>query len=331
MAIETERPGEKVQSGPPPKGPPEQADSWVFYDGEFRRYRDVHLGLMTHALHYGTGCFEGIRAYWNDAQQQLFVLLMEPHFKRMVNSARILRIELPYSVEQMGEAALEILRRNGYREDTYIRPIAYKSAEEIGVRLHNLKSSFAIYTAPFGNYVDVETGIRCKVVSWRRVDDNAAPARAKVTGIYINAALAKTEAMEDGFDEAIVLTDDGHVSEGSAENLFIVRDGALITPSVSENILEGITRNALIEISSNDLGLKVVERSIDRSELYIADEVFLCGTGAQVSPVLEVDRRKIGSGQAGPITKELQKIYFDIVKGRVEERLDWLTPVYQRS
>jgi len=308
--------------------PPSQAEAWVFYDGEYRQYQDVHLGLMTHALHYGTGCFEGIRAYWSDSQRQLFVLLMEPHFRRLINSARILRIELPYTVEQMMEATLEILRRNRYQEDVYIRPLAFKSSEEIGVRLHNLKDSFAIYTAPFGNYVDVETGIRCMVSSWRRVDDNAAPARAKVTGIYINSALAKTDANEKGYDEAIVLTNDGHVSEGSAENLFIVRDGTLVTPPASENILEGVTRKVLMQLAHEDLGLQVTERSIDRSELYVAEEVFLCGTGAQVSPVLEIDNRKIGDGNAGPITRQLRDLYFDIVKGRVEEHLDWLTPVY---
>jgi branched-chain amino acid aminotransferase len=286
---------------------------------------------MTHALHYGTGCFEGIRAYWNPNQEQLFAILVKPHFARLRQSAKILQIELPYTDEEMIDAAVEILRRNGYREDVYIRPLAFKSAEEIGVRLHDLKESFAIYTAPFGAYVDVEKGIRCMVSSWRRIDDNAAPARAKVTGIYVNSALAKTEANQNGFDEAIVLTQEGHVSEGSAENLFIIRDGVLITPPASDNILEGVTRKVIMELGRDDLGLQVVERSIDRSELYVADEVFLCGTGAQVSPVLEIDRRVIGDGQMGPITRELQKLYFDICYGRVEERLDWLTPIYERS
>jgi branched-chain amino acid aminotransferase len=310
---------------------PSQAESWVFFDGEFKQYRDVHLGLMTHALHYGTGCFEGIRAYWNPSQEQLFAILMKPHFARLRNSAKILQIEIAHTDDEMIDATIEILRRNGYREDVYIRPLAFKSAEEIGVRLHNLKESLAIYTAPFGAYVDVEKGIRCMVSSWRRIDDNAAPARAKVTGIYVNSALAKTEANQNGFDEAIVLTQDGHVSEGSAENLFMIRDGVLITPPASDNILEGVTRKVIMELGADDLGLQVVERSIDRSELYVADEVFLCGTGAQVSPVLEIDRRIVGDGEMGPITRELQKLYFDICYGRVEERLDWLTPIYDRS
>ncbi|HEV3234189.1 MAG TPA: branched-chain amino acid transaminase [Candidatus Dormibacteraeota bacterium] len=320
MAIEAEQ-----QHG---YAPPSQAESWVYFDGEFKQYKDVHLGLMTHALHYGTGCFEGIRGYWSETQRQMFLVLVEPHFKRLHNSAKILRIDLKYSVQEMIDATLEILRRNRFQEDVYVRPLAFKSAEEIGVRLHNLKDSFAIYTAPFGAYVDVDNGIRCMVSSWRRVDDNAAPARAKITGIYVNSALAKTDAMDNGFDEAIVLTHDGHVSEGSAENLFIVRDDVLITPPESDNILEGVTRKVLMQLAREDLGLTVVERSLDRSELYVADEVFLCGTGAQVAPVLEIDRRVIGEGIAGPVTKSLQTLYFDICKGRVEEKLDWLTPVY---
>jgi branched-chain amino acid aminotransferase len=258
----------------------------------------------------------------------MFLVLVEPHFRRLQQSAKIVRIELKYGIQEMTEATLEILRRNRFQEDVYIRPLAFKSSEEIGVRLHNLDDSFAIYTAPFGAYVDVENGIRCMVSSWRRVDDNAAPARAKITGIYINSALAKTEAMDNGFDEAIVLTHDGHVSEGSAENIFVVREDTLITPPESDNILEGVTRKVLMKLAREDLGLPVVERSLDRSELYVADEVFLCGTGAQVSPVIDIDRRIIGDGVVGPVTKALQDLYFDICKGRVEEKLDWLTPVY---
>ena len=320
MALETEN--SEVYA------PPSQAESWVYFDGEFKQYKDVHLGLMTHALHYGTGCFEGIRGYWSETQRQMFLVLVEPHFRRLQQSAKIVRIELKYGIQEMTEATLEILRRNRFQEDVYIRPLAFKSSEEIGVRLHNLDDSFAIYTAPFGAYVDVENGIRCMVSSWRRVDDNAAPARAKITGIYINSALAKTEAMDNGFDEAIVLTHDGHVSEGSAENIFVVREDTLITPPESDNILEGVTRKVLMKLAREDLGLPVVERSLDRSELYVADEVFLCGTGAQVSPVIDIDRRTIGDGAVGPVTKALQDLYFDICKGRVEEKLDWLTPVY---
>ena len=307
--------------------PPSQADTWVYFNGEFKQYKDVHLGLMTHALHYGTGCFEGIRAYWNERQEQLFGLMMEAHYRRLVNSAKILRIDLPYSIADMMAATVEILRRNGFREDVYVRPLAFKSEEKIGVKLDGIASSFAIYVAPFGDYVDVETGIHCKISSWRRIDDNAAPARAKVTGIYINSALAKSDAEEDGYDEAIVLNQDGHVSEGSAANFFMVKDGVLVTPPASDNILEGVTRNMMM-VFAGDLGIPFRERSVDRSELYVADEAFLCGTGVQISPILSVDRRVVGDGVAGPITKQLQDLYFNVVKGRVEERLDWLTPIY---
>ena len=307
---------------------PSQAESWVFHDGEVKRYADARIGLMTHALHYGTGCFEGIRAYWNEEQQQLFGFRVPEHFERLRNSAKILHMELPLGTEELCGITGELLRRNGYREDVYVRPICYKSSEEIGVRLHNLRDGFAIYTAPFGAYVDIDAGIRCMVSSWRRVDDNAGPARAKCTGIYVNSALAKTEAMQNGFDEAIVLTQDGHVSEGSAENIFLVRKGVFITPPPSENILEGITRETLIHLVTEEMGLEVVERAVDRSELYVADEVFLCGTGAQVSPVIEIDRRRIGDGEPGPLTVRLQQTYFDICKGRNPKYRDWLQAAY---
>src|SRR6195256_4701847 len=306
----------------------EQAQYWVYLDGEIKRYADARLGLMTHALHYGTGVFEGIRGYWSAEHEQLFLLKLREHYRRMQNSVKVLKLKIPMSLDELCETSIELIKRNNFRQDVYIRPLAFKSSEEIGVRLHNLKDSFAIYVTPFGNYVDIERGIRCMVSSWRRVDDNAAPARAKITGIYVNSALAKTEAMENGFDEAIMLTHEGHVCEGSAENIFIVRNGTLITPPESDNILEGITRATLIHLATEEMGLEVVQRCIDRSELYIADEVFLCGTGAQVSPVIEIDRRRIGDGEPGPLTSRIQADYFAICKGRNPKYRDWLTAVY---
>jgi branched-chain amino acid aminotransferase len=302
-------------------------DAWVFFNGDFLRYRDARIGVMTHALHYGTGCFEGIRAYWAEDVGRLYSFRVPEHYDRLRNSAKILHMRLPYGTADLCEITSELLRRNGYREDVYVRPLCYKASEEIGVRLHNLDDGFLIYTTPFGAYVDIEKGIRCMVSTWRRIDDNVAPARAKCTGIYVNSALAKTEAIESGFDEAIMLTHEGHVSEGSAENLFIVRGGVFVTPPASENILEGITRSTLMQLITEEMGLEVQERSIDRSELYVADEMFLCGTGAQVSPVVEVDRRVVGDGEPGPLTSRLQTIYFDICKGRTPKYRDWLTPV----
>jgi branched-chain amino acid aminotransferase len=307
---------------------PEHPNSWVFYDGRLARYHDVHLGLMTHALHYGTGCFEGIRAYWNQEKNQLFLLQAPAHFDRLRNSGKILRMELPYSTEELITVTLELLRRNEYRTDAYVRPLLFKAAEIIGVTLAGLPDSFLIYTAPMGNYVEIEGGIRCMVASWRRVPDVSMPARAKATACYLNSALAKSEALEHGFDEAIVLTTDGHVSEGSAENLFIYRDGCFFTPPVTDDILEGVTRRLVIQMIEKELELPVKERSIDRTELYTAEELFLCGTGAQVSPVTEVDHRQIGDGRVGELTQELQHLYFAAVRGDNPAYADWSTPVY---
>jgi branched-chain amino acid aminotransferase len=237
-------------------------------------------------------------------------------------------MEVRQSPEELAEITVELLRRDGLREDVYLRPIVYKSSETIGVRLHNLDADIVIFGVPFGQYIDTEGGIRAQVSTWRRTDDNAIPARGKITGAYVNGALAKSEAQLNGYDEAIILNADGHVSEGSAENLFIVKNGAVITPASTDNILEGITRRRLIDMARTDLGAEVRERSIDRTELYAADEVFLCGTGAQISPVIEIDRRTIGNGRPGPITRELSRAYFDAVRGRLPAYRDWLTPVY---
>lgn len=317
-----------AQAQPSHEARPEHPNSWVFFNGEITRYHDVRLGLMTHALHYGTGVFEGIRAYWNPTQEQLHLLLAGPHFDRMARSARILRMTLPHTTEDLVNTTLELLRRNAYRQDVYIRPLLFKANEEIGVRLHNLDESFAIYTAPFGNYVEIESGIACGVVSWRRVSDAALPARAKITGAYANSALSKTEAIENGYDEAIVLTEAGHVSEGSAENLFMYKDGVWFTPSVTDDILEGITRKVIMKMITDELGKTVVERAIDRTELYTCDELFLCGTGAQISPVTSVDRRPVGDGHVGEFTQELQTIYFSACRGESPKHRDWTIPVY---
>jgi branched-chain amino acid aminotransferase len=301
---------------------------WAFFRGEFVPLRDANINVMTHGFNYGTAVFEGIRAYWNADEEQLFALELVPHYERIRSSARLLMMEVRQSPEELADITVELLRRDGLREDVYLRPIVYKSSETIGVRLHNLDADITIFGVPFGQYIDTEGGIRAQISTWRRTDDNAIPARGKITGAYVNGALAKSEAQLNGFDEAIILNADGHVSEGSAENLFIVKNGAVITPSATDNILEGITRRRLIDMARTDLGAEVRERSIDRTELYGADEVFLCGTGAQISPVIEIDRRTIGTGRPGPITRELSRAYFDAVRGRLPAYRDWLTPVY---
>jgi branched-chain amino acid aminotransferase len=316
------------QESRPQAAPVETTELWAYFRGEFVPLRDANINVMTHGFNYGTAVFEGIRAYWNADEEQLFALELIPHYARIRASARLLMMDVRQSPGELAEITVELLRRDGLREDVYVRPIVYKSSETIGVRLHNLDSDITIFGVPFGQYIDTEGGIRAQVSSWRRTDDNAIPARGKITGAYVNGALAKSEAQLNGFDEAIVLTADGHVSEGSAENLFIVKDGVLITPPVTDNILEGITRRRLIAIARDDLGIATLERSIDRTELYGADEVFLCGTGAQISPVIEIDRRAIGKGRPGPVSRDLSRTYFDAVRGRTPAYRDWLTPVY---
>jgi branched-chain amino acid aminotransferase len=304
------------------------ADLWAFFRGELVPLGDARISVMTHGFNYGTAVFEGIRAYWNAEQGQLFGLDLVPHYERLKASARFLMMDVPYRPEELANWTVELLRRDGLREDAYIRPLVYKSSETIGVRLHNLDADVVIFAVPFGQYIDTDGGIRAQVSTWRRTDDNAIPARGKIAGAYVNSALAKSEAQLNGYDEAIVLTQDGHVSEGSAENLFIVRGGRIITPPVTDNILEGITRRRLMTVARERLELMVEERSIDRTELYNADEVFLCGTGAQISPVIEIDRRPIGGGVPGPVSRSLSEVYFDAVRGRIDDYADWLTPIY---
>ena len=303
----------------------------AFLGGEYVPLADAKISIMTHAFNYGTGTFEGIRGYWSAAEEQLYVFRMREHFERLHNSARILAISLPYSVDELETITLEILRRSGFRGDTYIRPIAYKSGLGIGVSMTGVSDDFMMYCQPMGNYIDIDRGIRCCLSSWRRNSDNAIPPRAKVTGAYVNAALAKHEAVVNGYDEAIMLAENGNASEGSAENLFIIKNRTLITPAVTDSVLEGITRATLIEIARTELGVPAVERTVQRTELYTADEVFLCGTGAQVSPVVEIDKRPIGPGGVGPLTVALQQAYFDVVRGVNRAYSAWLRPVYTQG
>ena len=319
------------QAAPAPRvaGAPDPANAICYFEGRFVPLSEAKVSIMTHAFMYGTAVFEGIRAYWNEEQGQLYALKVREHVERIRNSCKIMFMEPVPSVDELTGQIVEVVRRNGWREDVYIRPSFYKSTQAIGVKLHGLKHDHYILTLPFGDYIDTTVGIRVGTVSWRRTADVSIPSRAKIVGSYVNPAFAKTEAMLNGYDEALVLTHDGHASEGSAENLFIVRDGLLVTPPVTDDILEGITRAGIIEMAG-DMGIQVVERAIDRSELYIADEVFMCGTGAQLSPVIEVDRRKVGGGVVGPLTAQLKDRYFDIVRGRVPEYRHWLTPVYEK-
>ncbi len=299
----------------------------LFMNGEFIPAERGVISVRTHAFAYGTACFEGIRGYWNEEDQQIYLFRLREHYERLLNSCKVLQIKLPYSVEDLMDISIELVRRNNQRQDVYLRPVAYKSDEIIGVRLHGLTDQFILTSEPMGNYVEIG-GLNCGVSSWRRIDDNAMPARAKICGAYVNSAFAKSEAIQNGYDEAIMLTHEGHVSEGSAENIFLLVNGELVTPAPSENILLGITRDTIIKLSQRELGYITRERQIDRTELYVADEVFLCGTGAQIAPVISIDHRPIGDGKMGPISQKLQKLYFDVVRGRHSVYNHWCTPVY---
>lgn len=288
---------------------------------------EASVPIMTHAFLYGTAVFEGIRGNWSDEQEATLLFRPVEHFARLKQSAHIMHIGLPQSAEELTEICAEVVAACGYREDVYIRPIAYKSGEVIGPRLDGVEDDFMVFAIPFGDYLDLDAGIRCQTSTWRRVPDTSIPARAKVNGLYVNSALAKTEAIENGFDEAIMLNDDGHISEGSGENLAMVRHGRLITPSRSDNVLEGITLDSVFTLAREELGLEIIERTIDRSELYIADEVFLTGTAAHISAVTEVDRRAVGSGRVGPVTAKLQKLFFDCIRGRNPKYARWVKAV----
>ncbi len=300
----------------------------AYFKGQFVPLDQAKVSIQNNTFQYGTGIFEGIRAYWNPDEGQLYLFRMVEHYVRLLRNCRVLKLTIGKDEKELSEITLELLKRNHPETDTYIRPIAYVDSDGIGPKFIGYSTGFAMYTLPLGDYINVSSGIKVGFSSWRRINDNAIPARCKVTGGYVNSALAKTEALEHGYDEAIFLTEGGFISEGSAENIFLVRGGKLITPALSEDILEGITRETVIELAREELGIETTERPIGRTELYVADEAFLCGTGAQVSPMIEVDKRPLGSGRIGPITAKIQALYFDVVKGKQKKYARWLTPVY---
>jgi branched-chain amino acid aminotransferase len=301
--------------------------SLAYFKGNFVPIEEANINIMNHSFMYGTAVFEGIRAYWNEPEEELYIFRLREHFERMADSMKIMYLETKYSVEELVKITVELLRRNAPRTDTYIRPAAYKTAHRVGPSLDNNPSDICMFTVPFGDYFHGAEGLKVHVSSWRRVEDNAIPARAKIVGAYANTALAKTDAVMAGFDECIVLSENGHVSEGSAMNIFMVKRGQLITTPTTENILEGITRGSIMEIAEMELGLKTVSRTIDRSELYTADELFFCGTGAQIAPIIEVDKRKIGDGRSGSISNQVKDKYIAICRGENAKYHKWLTPV----
>jgi len=300
----------------------------AYLNGDFVDLNDAKISIVTHAFNYGTGVFEGIRGNWNEENQQLYIFKLKEHINRILNSAKIMRFAPELSNQQMCEIIIKLVEKNDYKEDIYIRPIIYKSSEIVGLRMHELEDDFLVYIVPFGDYLDPSKGINCGTSSIRRIDDSMVPVRAKVTGIYVNNSMAKTEAFLNGYDEAIMLNMDGHVSEGTGENIAIIKNNKIISPSVSDNILEGITLETALDIAKKDLSLDIERRTIDRSELYIADEVLMTGTAAHITPVVSIDKMKIGNGKPGPISKKLQEKYFAIIKGQDNDYGEWLTKIF---
>lgn len=301
---------------------------YAYFKGAIVPYSQAKVGVLTHGFNYGTAVFAGLRAYWNEEQEQLYLFRPIDHFQRLLNSAKVMYMEFEHDAESLTQITLELLRKEEYRRDIYIRPLAYKEDEIVGVKLHDLVDEISIAALPFDSYVANDTNAHVTFSSWRRLDDNMIPARGKVSGAYANSALIKTDAVKSGFDEALVLTQDGHVSEGSAMNIFMVRNGALITPTITENILEGITRRTAMELAREELGIQTVERPIDRTEIYMSEELFMTGTAAQIVAITRVDHRVIGTGEMGPIATELRELYQQVVRGKLAKYKHWNTPVY---
>ncbi len=300
---------------------------YAYFEGQFVPLDDAKISIKTHAFLYGTSVFEGIRGYWVPEQNTLSVFRMKEHYVRLLENSKIFYLTPELSVEDLEQITTELIQRNRPSQDMYIRPTLYKTGENITPTLEKTITDFCLWTTPLGNYLDLEKGLSVCVSSWRRLGDNQIPPRTKAGGAYMNTALAVTDARKMGFDDAIFLTAEGHVSEGSAMNLFLVRHGKLITPGDTQNILEGITRDTIVTLAKNELGMETESRVVDRTELYRADEAFFCGTGAQIAPITQVDLRPVGSGGIGPITRRLQSLYFDVVKGKLPQYASWCTPV----
>jgi branched-chain amino acid aminotransferase len=310
----------------------------VYFDGRFVPLADAKVSILTHALHYGTGVFEGVRAYWDETQRDLFLVRAVEHFARWKRNCGILRIQVPADPHELTDITVELCRRNRFETNVYIRPLAYKSAARVGVNPDD-QDAFTLVAIPFGAYLDSTRGLHAGVASWRRVEDNAIPGRAKICGAYVNSALASDEARRNGYDEAIFLTESGHVAEGATCNIFMVRNGKLVTPPPSDNILEGITRACIMDLARREMKLEVVERSIDRSELYVCDELFFTGTAVEVGPITMVDHRPVGegrqgsagAGELGPVTLQLKQLYERATRGYLPAYQHWLEPVYSHA
>jgi len=303
--------------------------SYAFFKNQFVPLAEAKISIMTSALHYGTAIFEGIRGNWNSQHKQIYLFRMKEHYQRLLNGCRVLKIKLPYTIDELCQITVELAQKCGFEEDIYVRPLAYKSGESLGVRVHDIEDDYLVFIIPWGRYIDVDKA-RCIVSSWQCPTDNSVPPQVKIMGHYAGNALAKSDAVESGFDEAIMLSSDGYVAQGSGENIFLVINGKLVTPATYNNILPGITRDSVIKLAKNELGIETIERPVDRAELYLADEVFLTGTAAHITPVAEIDHRPIGNGEIGEITRKLQELYAEVIRGNNPKYLDWCTPVYKK-
>ena len=302
-------------------------NSYVIYNGKIVPESEVSISIRCKAFNYGLGCFEGIRAYWIEEDKQLYAFRLKEHYQRFLQSCKTINIKLPYSVDELCSLTVELLKKNNFKSTTYIRPIAYKGGEDIGPTLMDKDDRLVIYCQPLGSYTGKEE-LKVAITSWQRLEDNMLPPRTKATAAYLNSALASLEVKQNGYDEAIFLTSNGNVCEGPGENLFIFKKGKLVTPPPSDNILEGITRDTVMELAKNELNLEVVERSITRTELYASDEVFFSGTAMEVTPVIEVDNRVIGDGKQGEISKKIKELFFEITANKNPKYSKYCTPVY---
>lgn len=299
----------------------------AFFEGNYVKTEDAKVSVMTNALQYGTAFFGGMRGYYHKEKGFLSVFRVDDHIKRFLTSAQIIGVSMKYSHQQIKDITMKLIEMNKPQTDTYFRPFAYAGSTNLSPNLERDHTfDFAMYMIPLGDYLPTDKGLSVCVSSWRRISDNAIPSRAKISGSYINSALAKLEASTRGYDEAIFLSEDGHVAEGSAMNLFIVRNGVLITPAFSENILEGITRRTIVKIAE-DMGIPTMDRVVDRTELYVADEAFFSGTGAQVAWINKIDDRIIADGKRGPITSKIQDTFFEIVRGNNQKYAEWCTKI----
>jgi branched-chain amino acid aminotransferase len=299
---------------------------FAYFEGGIVPLAEARVSVATHALQYGTGAFGGIRGYRSADRRAVLLFRLHDHYRRFVQSAKLLRIELPFDVDGLCDLSVELTRRNGHLGEVYLRPFMYKAGLDLTPGLAGIADGFTLFMLAIDGLPPLDHGLSVAVSSWQRVTDNAIPPRGKIAGSYVNASLIRDEAAEHGFDDAIVLNARGKAGEGSVSNLFMVREGTLITPPVSGDILEGINRRAVLELA-RDLGIPVVEREIDRTELYVADELFLSGTRMQIAWIATVDRRQVGSGQRGPVTSRLAERFEAAVRGTTPEYAHWMTRV----